>query len=68
VHGVVTAPSRRNAAVDPAGIAQILAFKDDQGEPMNENARRFLVVVPVGLYLVRVAACSTLTQAALRRT
>jgi phage major head subunit gpT-like protein len=28
-------------------IEQMLGFKDDQGEPMNENARRFLVMVPV---------------------
>lgn len=28
-------------------IEQILGFKDDQGEPMNEEARRFLVMVPV---------------------
>jgi phage major head subunit gpT-like protein len=29
-----------------ASIAQILAFKDDQGEPMNELAKAFLVMVP----------------------
>lgn len=28
-------------------IEQILSIKDDQGEPMNENAQRFLVMVPV---------------------
>jgi hypothetical protein len=28
------------------GVQQILSFKDDQGEPMNENASRFLVMVP----------------------
>lgn len=26
---------------------KMLSFKDDQGEPMNENARRFLIMVPV---------------------
>lgn len=50
-----------------AGIAQMLAFKDNQGEPMNENARRFCVCVPVGLYLVAVAAVSTLSTAALQQ-
>ncbi len=30
-----------------AGIAQIVSFKDDQGEPMNEAAREFLVMVPM---------------------
>lgn len=47
------------------GIAQIMSFKDDRGEPMNENARRFLMVVPVGLYIPAVAAISTLTTAAM---
>lgn len=28
-------------------IGQILSFKDDQGEPMNEGARDFLVMVPM---------------------
>lgn len=28
-------------------IAQIIGFKDDQGEPMNESARKFVVMVPV---------------------
>jgi phage major head subunit gpT-like protein len=66
VHGVVTAPSMEEMQQSIlAGIAQMLSFKDDQGEPMNENARRFLLVVPVGLYLVAVAAVSTLTTAAL---
>jgi phage major head subunit gpT-like protein len=30
------------------GIAQILACVDDQGEPLNESAREFLVMVPLG--------------------
>ena len=49
------------------GIAQILSFKDNQGEPMNENARRFLVTVPTSLYLTAVAAVSGLTTAALQQ-
>lgn len=67
VHGVVTAPSVEEMQQSIlAGIAQILSFKDDRGEPMNENARRFLVVVPVGLYLVATSAVSTLVTAALQ--
>jgi phage major head subunit gpT-like protein len=68
VHGVVTAPSveeMQQAILQ--GIAQILSFKDDKGEPMNENARAFTVVVPVALYLVAVAAVSTLTTMALQQ-
>lgn len=64
----VTFPSavQMQAAIIKA-IAQILSFKDDRGEPMNENARRFLVIVPVGLYLPAVAAVSTLTTAAMQQ-
>jgi len=68
VHGVVTAPSVEEMQQSILkGIAQILSFKDDQGEPMNENASRFLVVVPVALYLTAVAAVSTLMTAALQQ-
>jgi phage major head subunit gpT-like protein len=68
VHGTVTAPSVEEMQQSILkGIAQILSFKDDRGEPMNENARRFMVVVPVGLYLVAVAAVSTLSTAALQQ-
>lgn len=68
VHGVVTAPSVEEMQQSILkAIAQILSFKDDRGEPMNENARRFVVIVPVSLYLVAVAACSTLVTAALQQ-
>lgn len=68
VHGVVTAPSvEEMQQAILKGIAQILSFKDDRGRPMNSNARRFLVTVPVGLYLTAVAAVSVLTTAALQQ-
>jgi phage major head subunit gpT-like protein len=68
VHGVITAPSVEEMQQSIlAGITQILTFKDDRGEPMNENARSFVVVVPPGLYMVAVAACSTLATAALQQ-
>jgi phage major head subunit gpT-like protein len=68
VHGVVTAPSVEEMQQSILkGIAQILSFKDNQGEPMNENARRFVVVVPTALYLIAVAATSTLVTAALQQ-
>ena len=68
VHGVVTAPSvEEMQQAMLKGIAAILSFKDDRGEPMNENARSFVVVVPVGLYLVAVAAVSQLTTMALQQ-
>lgn len=68
VHGVPTAPSMEEMQqAILAGIAQILSFKDDRGEPMNENAQNFLVMVPVGLFLVATSAVSTLMTAALQQ-
>lgn len=68
VHGVVTAPSVEEMQQSILkGITQILSFKDDRGRPMNSSARRFLVLVPVGLYMVAVAAVSTLATAALQQ-
>jgi hypothetical protein len=68
VHGVVTAPSvEEMQQTILKAIAQIMSFKDDRGEPMNENARRFMVIVPTPLYLVAVAAVSVLTTAALQQ-
>ena len=68
VKGVVTAPSVEQAQqVLLAGVAQIMSFKDDQGEPMNENARSFTAVVPVSLFLVFSAAVAAITTAALQQ-
>lgn len=39
-----------------AAIAAILGFKDDQGEPMNEDARVFEVMVPSTLWATAAAA------------
>lgn len=55
--GSVTEPSVR--VIKTAilrGVRQIIGFKDDQGEPMNENARGFLVMVPTSLMDVANAA------------
>jgi hypothetical protein len=50
VHGVVTAPSKEEMLqAITKSISQFFTFKDDQGEPINEDARSFLVMVPVGL-------------------
>ncbi len=57
VHGTTTAPSvEEMQQLVLKAIAQIISFKDDQGEPMNENAGQFLVMVPTSLYLVAEAA------------
>ena len=66
VHGVVTAPSvEEMQQAMLGGIAQILSYKDDQGEPMNEDAKSFTVQVPIGLYLTALTAVSTIATAAL---
>ncbi len=39
-----------------AATAALLGYKDDQGEPMNENAREFLVMVPPSTLAQHVAA------------
>jgi phage major head subunit gpT-like protein len=49
-HGSTTAPSAEEMSLSiMQAIAAILGFKDDQGEPMNEGAREFLVQVPITL-------------------
>lgn len=55
VHGVITAPSPEEMQqAILKGITQITSFVDDQGEPMNENAENFLVMVPQSLYIPAV--------------
>ena len=41
------------------GVRQILSVKDDQGEPLNENAKSFLALVPTSLMDVVNAAISS---------
>ncbi len=51
VHGSVTAPSPEEIAqAAHKAITQICSFVDDQGEPMNETATSFVVMVPFSLY------------------
>ncbi len=51
-HGSVSAPSvEEMQAAILEGIKQILGFKDDQGEPMNELANKFVVMTPTSLWL-----------------
>lgn len=66
VSGTTTAPSKEEMQwAILAGIKQILGFKDDQGEPVNEGAREFLVLVPIGLYPAALAAISPIVTAAM---
>ena len=63
VRGVPASPSAEEMRGSiMKGVAQILGFVDDQGEPMNENARSFLVQVPISLYQVAVEAVAPPAQ------
>lgn len=55
--GSVTAPSvgEMQASI-LQGIQQVLGFLDNQSEPMNENAREFMVYVPTALWNVARSA------------
>jgi phage major head subunit gpT-like protein len=44
-------------------ISQIVSFKDDHGEPMNENAQNFLVLVPISLMMAAKTAATADTFA-----
>lgn len=56
-HGSTTAPSAGEMIhAILAGVEKMLSFKDDQGEPMNETARNFAVMVPTSYYTSAVAA------------
>lgn len=49
-HGSTTAPSSAEMShVIAKAIEAMLGFKDDQGEPMNEEASSFLVMAPTAL-------------------
>lgn len=50
-HGSTTAPSVGEMAYAIlAAVKQLKSFKDDQGEPINEGANSFVVMVPTGLW------------------
>jgi len=60
VTGTTTAPSVEEMQwAIVMGIQQIAGFKDDQGEPMNENATSFLAMVPMSLMNVALQAVAT---------
>lgn len=57
--GSTTAPSVEDMQQSIfKGISQIMSFKDDQGEPMNESASDFLVMVPTSFHIVASSAVS----------
>lgn len=67
--GTTTAPSVAEFQLCIAqAIQAIVGFKDNQGEPMNEAARSFLVYVPVSLWNVALTAVATPAQVAETQT
>ena len=46
-------------------VAQMIGFVDDQGEPMNENANSFLLMVNPGLWPAAVSATNLITTGAM---
>jgi phage major head subunit gpT-like protein len=55
--GSITEPSARTMKSSILkGVQKIMSFVDDQGEPMNENAQSFLVMVPTSFMDVASAA------------
>lgn len=56
-HGTATAPTAEEMQYAIlAAVQAILGFKDDQGEPMNETASEFLVMVPTPFMQATAAA------------
>ncbi len=69
VHGTTTLPSVEEFQLCIAqAVAAIIAFKDDQGEPMNEDATAFNVMVPMPLMSVAYNSVTTLGQVAASQT
>lgn len=57
VHGTTTAPSAAEFIhCVLKGIQNIIAFKDDQGEYVNENLNEFMVTVPSGFLVQALSA------------
>jgi len=55
--GTTTAPSPEEIrAMAFAAVEQMMSLKDDQGEPMNEMARSFQVMVPTSYFTAAAAA------------
>lgn len=61
-HGSTTAPSAGEMQLSILqGIQAFYGFLDDQGEPLNEGAKNFLVMVPPSLWAVTASALKNAT-------
>lgn len=69
VAGTTTAPSVETMQYAIAAcVAQMMSFKDSAGEPMNEDASSFLVMVPTPFYNAAMQAIATPAQVAASQT
>lgn len=69
VHGSTTSPSVEEMQwAIGKGIQAMTALKDDAGEPMNEDASSFLVMVPPTFMQSGMQACKTPQQVAASQT
>ena len=69
LHGIATAPSvEEMQGAIAAAIAAMMGFKDSAGEPMNEDASSFLVMVPTPYYNTAMQAVATPMQVAASQT
>jgi len=65
VSGSITAPSVEEMQWSiMQAIAAIAGFKDEEGEPMNEMAQKFLVMTPMSLWMPALNAVATPAQVA----
>ena len=66
VAGSTTAPGVAEMQLTVLKAVQAIAgFKDDQGEPMNETATDFVVMVPSSLHFVAMSALSTMRESSM---
>ncbi len=64
VAGIATNPSPGAFAhAVMRGIVTMLGFKDDEGEPANEDAKAFVALVPLGLYTAAKLATTQSVEA-----
>jgi phage major head subunit gpT-like protein len=67
--GTTTAPSVEEMQFSiMKAIQQIVSIVDDRGQPMNADARKFLVYVPVSFWLTALNAVATPNQVAASQT
>ena len=69
IHGVAALPSVSEFQLALAhGVQQMMGYLDPAGEPMNEEASNFVVMVPTSFFNLAITACATPLQVAESQT